>query len=165
MLKAIIGDRNYKIEIDKDQILIDGEDFDFDLATLGDGKYHLISNNRSFTIELVSIDKEKKIIEIKVNNSVYEVSLKDKMDELLEKLGMNALQEVKNEDLKAPMPGLILQIAVEEGQQIGKGDKLLILEAMKMENVIKAASDGIILKIKVEIGDTVELGLVLITFE
>lgn len=165
MLKAIIGDRNYKIEIDKDQILIDGEDFDFDLATLGDGKYHLISNNQSFTIELVSIDKEKKIIEIKVNNSVYEVSLKDKMDELLEKLGMNALQEVKNEDLKAPMPGLILQIAVEEGQQIGKGDKLLILEAMKMENVIKAASDGIILKIKVEIGDTVELGQVLITFE
>jgi len=165
MFNAAIRDRNYQINIDKDQVLIDDKEFDFDLAKLSQGKYHVISNNKSFTVELVSLDKEKKVVEVKVNNSVYQVSLKDKMDELLEKLGMDSLLEVKTENLKAPMPGLILEIAVEKGQEIAKGDKLLILEAMKMENVIKASGDGIIDAIKVEVGNSVDNGQVLITFE
>lgn len=165
MFKAAISDNNYQVNIEKDQVLIDGEKVDFDLAKLSEGKYHVISNNKSFSIDLVSIDHTKKVVELKVNNSVYQVSLKDKMDELLEKLGMDKLVEAKSEDLKAPMPGLILEIAVEKGQEITKGDKLLILEAMKMENVIKAAADGIVNEIKVEVGNSVDNGQVLITFE
>lgn len=165
MFKAAISDNNYQVSIEKDQVLIDGKKVDFDLAKLTEGKFHVISNNKSFSIDLVSIDQAKKIVELKVNNSVYQVSLKDKMDELLEKLGMDKLDEAKSEDLKAPMPGLILEIAVEKGQEIIKGDKLLILEAMKMENVIKAAADGIVDEIKVEVGNSVDNGQVLITFE
>lgn len=165
MFNATIKDKNYQINIDKDQVLIDDQEFDFDLVKLSEGKYHVISNRKSYSVELVSLDKEKKVVEVKVNNSVYQVSLKDKMDELLAKLGMDSLLEAKTEDLKAPMPGLILEIAVEKGQEIAKGDKLLILEAMKMENVIKAAGDGIVDAIKVKVGNSVDNGQVLITFE
>ncbi len=165
MFKATIRDKNYQINIDNGQMLIDGIVYDFDLAKLDEGKFHVLSDNKSFAIDLVSVDKEKKNVEIKVNNSVYMVSLKDKMDNLLEKLGMDSLLETKTEDLKAPMPGLILEIAVEKGQEIVKGDKLLILEAMKMENVIKASGDGIVQDIKVEVGNSVDNGQVLITFE
>jgi len=165
MFNAAIQENNYQISLDKDQVLIDGNEFEFDLAKLSEGRYHIISTNKSYSVELVSLDKEKKVVEVKVNNSVYQVSLKDKMDELLEKLGMDNLAEAKTEDLKAPMPGLILEIAVEKGQEVTKGDKLLILEAMKMENVIKAAGDGIVDSVKVEVGNSVNNGQVLITFE
>lgn len=165
MLRASIGENNYQINIDKEKISVDGQAFDIDLAQLGDGKFHLISNNSGFTAELVSLDKEKKMVEVKVNNQVYQVVLKDKMDDLLEKLGMDNLLEVKTENLKAPMPGLILEIAVEKGQQVTKGDKLLILEAMKMENVIKAANDAVIEDIKIKVGESVDNGQILISFE
>jgi biotin carboxyl carrier protein len=71
----------------------------------------------------------------------------------------------KVNDLKAPMPGLILQIAVNEGDIVKKGDTLLILEAMKMENVLKAQGDGIIKKIAVNKGDRVEKNHLLIKFQ
>ncbi len=165
MLKVSIGDNTYKIDIEKKNVIVDGKPFDFDLAELGDGKYHVISSNTSYSVELVKLDKTQKIVEIKVNNKVYEVALKDKMDDLLEKLGMDSVVEAKTVNLKAPMPGLILDIAVDKGQLIAKGDKLLILEAMKMENVIKATSDAVIEDIKVNIGDSVDNGQILMSFE
>ncbi len=165
MLKATIGKNTYQIDQTKEQLLINGKDFNFDLAKLSNGKYHVLANNVSYRIELVNLDKKNKLVEVKVNNTVYQVGLKDKMDHLLEKLGMDNLLEAKTENLKAPMPGLILEIAVKKGQKIAKGDKLLILEAMKMENVIKAAGDAMIEDIKVRVGDSVDNGQILITFE
>ncbi|VAW27800.1 Methylcrotonyl-CoA carboxylase biotin-containing subunit [hydrothermal vent metagenome] len=165
MIKAAIKNNFYKIDFYKEEIIVDGQEFDLDMVKLSEGKYHIISDHKSYSVELVSLDKTKKLVSVKVNNHVYEVALKDKMDELLEKLGMDNLTEAKTEDLKAPMPGLILEIAVEKGQSVAKGDKLLILEAMKMENVIKAAGDAVIEGIKVKVGDSVDNGQILITFE
>lgn len=165
MLRAAIGKNSYKIDIEKEKISIDDKDFDFDLEKLSEGKYHLISNNAGYSVELVSLDKEGKLVEVKVNNVVYQVALKDKMDELLAKLGMDNLLEVKTENLKAPMPGLILEIGVKKGQKVAKGDKLLILEAMKMENIIKAAADAVIEDIKIKVGESVDNGQILISFE
>ncbi len=165
MIKATIKDNFYKIDFYKEEIIVDGQELDLNMVKLREGKYHIISDHKSYSVELVSLDKTKKLVSVKVNNNVYEVALKDKMDELLEKLGMDNLTEAKTEDLKAPMPGLILEIAVEKGQSVAKGDKLLILEAMKMENVIKAAGDAIVEDIKVKVGDSVDNGQILITFE
>ena len=67
MFKAAINDNNYQINIDKDQLLIDGKEVDFDLAELSRGKYHVISDNVSYAIDLVSVDKEKKLVTLKVN--------------------------------------------------------------------------------------------------
>jgi biotin carboxyl carrier protein len=68
-------------------------------------------------------------------------------------------------DLKAPMPGLVLQILVEPGQEIKKGDKILILEAMKMENAIKAPADAIVAQIHINPGTAVDKNQLLITFQ
>jgi len=165
MFKATVGTRTFEIDSNKDIFYLNQSEYDFDIIHLSKNQYHIISNHKSYTAELVFVDKEKKIVELKINNSNYTVCLKDKMDVLLEKLGMNSNIEVKTDNLKAPMPGLILEIAVKKGDHISKGDKLLILEAMKMENVIKATGDGIVNEIKISVGDSVNNGQVLITFE
>ncbi|MNR65826.1 2-oxoglutarate carboxylase large subunit [compost metagenome] len=67
-------------------------------------------------------------------------------------------------EIKAPMPGLVLNVMVQEGQEVGKGDNLLVLEAMKMENIIKSPDSGIVKKILITKGDKVEKNEVLIQF-
>lgn len=165
MYKAKIGEKTYEVQFEKDKVLLNNKEVDFNKVETAPGHYHIISDNRSYIAEIVSVDKLKKEVEVKINNSSYKVALKDKMDELLEQLGMDALAELKTEDLKAPMPGLILEIAVEPGQEVTKGDKMVILEAMKMENVIKAAGSGVVKEIKVKVKDSVENGQTMITFE
>jgi biotin carboxyl carrier protein len=91
--------------------------------------------------------------------------LKEPIDILLEKLGMKNMGAKKMNNLKAPMPGLITKIMVKEGDEIKQGEPLLILEAMKMENVFKAAADVKIKSVKIAEKQAVEKGAELITFE
>ena len=86
-------------------------------------------------------------------------------DQLLKKLGMDKALTKKANELKAPMPGLVLRILTEEGRAIKQGDSLLVLEAMKMENVLKSMGDGIIKQLKVKAGDKVEKNQLLIVME
>ena len=83
MLTATVGENNYQVNFEKEQLLIDNKEVDFDLVKLSEGKYHVLSNNTSFSVELVSIDKDNKKVSVKVNNTVYQIALKDKMDALL----------------------------------------------------------------------------------
>jgi biotin carboxyl carrier protein len=92
------------------------------------------------------------------------MSLTDQFDELLHKLGMDNLSAQKVSELKAPMPGMVLKVLVSEGEEVKKGSNLLILEAMKMENVIKSPADGVIKTIKVSPADKVEKNQVMIIF-
>ena len=98
------------------------------------GSYHLILNGVSFEKEVLQSDTTNKEYLIKVNGKKVEVNLRTKYDELLKELGMDSSAALRVGDLKAPMPGLVVNIPVEEGQSILKGDTLLVLEAMKMEN-------------------------------
>ena len=93
------------------------------------------------------------------------MNVKDRFDILLAQMGMTNATATKANDLKAPMPGLVLKINVAEGQAVKKGDSLLILEAMKMENVLKAAGDGVVKTIKVKTKDAVEKGQLLIQIQ
>ena len=77
---------------------------------------------------------------------------------------MDSLQSKKISDLKAPMPGLVVEVAVVDGQEVSKGDRLVVLEAMKMENILKAPADAIIKKVNVKKGSTVEKNEMLILF-
>jgi biotin carboxyl carrier protein len=79
-------------------------------------------------------------------------------------LGLDNLQSAKVAELKAPMPGLVLSILVKEGDEIKKGDNLLVLEAMKMENIIKSPADVTIKSIRIKPSDKVEKNQVLIQF-
>ena len=139
--------------------------FNADILALGNGHYHFLLNHQSYQVELISVDKASKQIQLKVNGKVYQMEIRDKFDALLEKMGLGSVGKSKVLELKAPMPGLVIDIRVEVGQQVAKGDPVLLLEAMKMENIIKSPVDAVIKKIVYKKGDAVEKGAVLISFE
>ena len=147
-----------------DQLAIDGEPLAWDLAVLGDGHYHILYEGRSYNAELVEADYAAKKLVLKINGQRVELQAKDRFDLLLEKMGMSNATATKVNELKAPMPGLIVDIRVQPGQAVQKGDPLLVLEAMKMENILKAPTDGTVGSIKVTLRDNVQKGQVLVQF-
>jgi len=158
--------RNNKYDVDKtsDGITINGERIEADISQISQGKYQVFHNQQSFTIEIVDESPAEKSYRIKLNGKKIDVSVKDPLDVLLEKLGIDSAAASKLKDLKAPMPGLILEVKVKEGDTVKKGDQLLVLEAMKMENVIKSTGEGTIKKVLVKKGESVEKNHVLIEF-
>ncbi|MFO0323051.1 MAG: acetyl-CoA carboxylase biotin carboxyl carrier protein subunit [Bacteroidota bacterium] len=144
--------------------IINNDSFSADIIKVSDGVFHLIKNNTSYLLEIVKhIQDEKKLI-VKINNSSHTLIIKDKYDELLDNLGLDTFASKKISSIKAPMPGMVFKILVKELQEVKKGDPLIILEAMKMENVLKSPTDGIIKKINVNQGVAVEKNQLLIQF-
>lgn len=145
-------------------ITIDGKSFNWDIVKLAEGYFHILHNKKSYKAEVVKADKSAKTFTFKINNHTHTVEVKDKFDLLLEKLGMNSATSGKVNNIKAPMPGLIIEMKVAVGDTVKAGDQLLILEAMKMENILKSPGDGVVKSVKVKKGDTVEKNQVLIEF-
>ena len=125
----------------------------------------MLLNHRSYKIELVRFDKEAKTCVLQVNNKELVVSVQDRFDLLLQNMGMDATLKQKVNELKAPMPGLVLNISVQPGDSISRGDGLMVLEAMKMENMIKSPTDAIVKSVEVKPNDSVDKNQVLIRFE
>lgn len=130
-----------------------------------DGVLHVILNNKAFRAELLSADDASHLFVLKIDGNEYHVNIADKYDRLVSQLGLKAGGQQKANQIKAPMPGLVLNLLVEAGQEVSKGDPLLILEAMKMENVIKASGDGKVKSVNVKKGDAVDKGLLLVEME
>ncbi|GGW70419.1 biotin carboxyl carrier protein [Winogradskyella epiphytica] len=128
-------------------------------------QFHILQNNKSIKVEITATNFNKKRYSVKVNNNTYEVDIYDALDQQIEALGFEIGASKQVNDIKAPMPGLILEISVEVGQEVKENDPLLILEAMKMENVINSPREGIIKSIQVKQGETVDKNALLIEFE
>jgi acetyl/propionyl-CoA carboxylase alpha subunit len=137
----------------------------WDSIQIKDGSFHVIKDHKSYTVEIIKADYTEKTFVIAVNGTKYKLSAKDKFDELLKSLGMDELANKKINRILAPMPGLVIEVSVEEGTLVQKGDRLIVLEAMKMENILKSPIDGKIKKINVIKGSIVEKNQVLILFE
>ena len=112
----------------------------------------------------ILVTTDAKTFLLKINNKVHTVAVKDKFDLLLEKMGMTNGAVAKINNVKAPMPGLVIDLKVKAGDTVKAGDALLILEAMKMENILKSPGEATIKNVKIKKGDTVEKGQVLIEF-
>lgn len=136
-----------------------------DVVAESDCVLHVIMNDRAFRAEIVSADDASHLFVVKIDGNEYTVNIADKYDRLVSQLGLKVGSHQKANQIKAPMPGLVLNILVEAGQEVSKGDALLILEAMKMENVIKASGDGKVRSVKVKKGDAVDKGLLLVEME
>lgn len=143
-------------------VMIDGKELDWDMRLLPDGTFHILANGKSFNAILERLDRDQKQMMIRINNNRYQLDIRESIDLLLQKMGLNLASEKKAEPIKAPMPGLVLKVLVTEGQNLRKGDPVLILEAMKMENVFKAPSDALVKAVKIKEGAAVEKGTVLI---
>ncbi len=136
-----------------------------DMIPMGDGSYHLIQNGKKYTIEVVHFDERKKQLVLSINHSLFEIGLEDKYDRLVDQMGLSKVVVHKMDKLNAPMPGLVLDIMIKEGDEVEVGDPLLILEAMKMENVIKASGKATVKKIHIKKGDAIEKSQTLVDFE
>lgn len=135
---------------------LDGKSITLDITKISEKEIHVLNQNKGYSVEMVNFDQDKKEITLKINGVSYHYKIKDQYDLLLKELGLNNQSNQKVSTIKAPMPGLVLDIMVEENQPIKKGDALLILEAMKMENVIKSPGDGEVKHIAVKKGKAVE---------
>lgn len=157
----------------KSDLKLKGNDFEGNLnealikgsfIKINDFQFHLLYNNTSYNIDVMKMNHAEKNMVLKVNSVKYTIELKDKYDELLHSLGMDTTSSAKVNQIKAPMPGMVLNVLVQEGNEVKKGDVLLVLEAMKMENMLKSPTDGVIKKIAVQKGNAVEKNQLLIQF-
>jgi len=166
MLKAKVNNKKeYSIELnDTSSGVVDGTAFTWDVLEVKNGSFHIIKNNVSYNVEVIKANVEEKSFTINVNGSNYQIQVKDKYDELLKNLGLDNLNLKKVNEIKAPMPGMVLDIRVEVGNIVKKGDPILVLEAMKMENIIKSPTDGVISKINAKKGVAVEKNQLLVNF-
>jgi biotin carboxyl carrier protein len=165
MYKLKVNGIDYKLEKSAGKLSINGKQVDADIQQLQPSIFHILNDLKSYNAEIVSFNKETKIAEIKVNGTIYTVEAKDQFDILLDQLGLSALNTARVSEIKAPMPGLVLKLFVSEGAEVKKGDNLFILEAMKMENIIKSPADVIVKSVKIRPGDKVEKGQVLLIFQ
>ncbi len=167
MYKAKVAEKTFEFEFSDDKALegtVNGESFEMGLAQQGD-VHHVIHKYGSYTVQLVRFDKENKTCVLQVNNKEIVVSIEDRFDLLLHQLGMDNINNQKVNELKAPMPGLVLNVLVEPGDSVVKGDGMMVLEAMKMENIIRTPADGVVKSLEVKKSDAVEKNQVLIKFE
>ncbi|MDX1278467.1 acetyl-CoA carboxylase biotin carboxyl carrier protein subunit [Oceanihabitans sediminis] len=158
---------NYKVSVNNAEALeISSEEVSkLDAIKIAASKFHILQDNISYKAEITEANFNNKTYQVKVNNNTYNVAIFNELDSLIKEMGFEIGTAKKVNEIKAPMPGLILEINVKVGQEVKEDDALLILEAMKMENVLSSPRDGIIKSISVSKNDTVDKGELLIEFE
>ncbi|MCC7452740.1 MAG: acetyl-CoA carboxylase biotin carboxyl carrier protein subunit [Crocinitomix sp.] len=135
----------------------------YEVEELSEGIYRLHEPGQiAVIIEVLAIDFDLKSMKIRNNHTIYELEFKNDLDLVLDKMGIKRSVETLNTDIKAPMPGKVIAILVGPNDQVKKGDGILILEAMKMENVLKASADCTIKTIHISTGVNVEKGQLLV---
>ncbi|HUQ65401.1 MAG TPA: acetyl-CoA carboxylase biotin carboxyl carrier protein subunit [Flavitalea sp.] len=136
-----------------------------DMVALSPVSFNLIKDHRCSNAKLLEADPTAKRLKIELEGETFEIEIKDPLDQVLEQMGFGRASVKQVKEIKAPMPGLVLEIAVSDGQEVKEGEKLLILEAMKMENSIVIETNAIIKKVLVSAGQAVEKGQVLVELE
>ncbi|MBP2282618.1 biotin carboxyl carrier protein [Flavobacterium sp. CG_23.5] len=136
-----------------------------DAVSVETNKFHILHENTPYKAEIVTSDFNQKSYTVKVNNNSYTVVISNPLDILIKEMGFEVGLTKQVNFIKAPMPGLILEISVVVGQEVKENDNLIILGAMKMENSFLSPRDGVIKSISVAMGDAVDKGQLLIEFE
>lgn len=160
-------ENNYKIKVnDSLEFKINREEVEpLDAKEVSSNNYHILQNHRSFKAEIIKADFLNKTYTVKINSNSYEVNISNQLDLLIEEMGLSLGSSQQVNEVKAPMPGLILDVNIQPGDEVKEGDFLLVLEAMKMENTLTAPRDGVIKSVSINKGETVEKNQLLIEFE
>jgi biotin carboxyl carrier protein len=153
---------------------VDGRPLEFDFRQIGGDLFSLILNGRSYVVshgpESADRSAERigglsKTVRVSIDGIEFEVLVDDERSLLFNKIGPKGHAGPTQLILRSPMPGLITKIEIEVGSRVSKGQGLLVLEAMKMENEIRSAEDGRIKEIHVQNAKPVEKGEPLVTIE
>lgn len=162
MIQATTPNGTRRVRQEGETIFVDDVRIDWELIQLPDGRIQILSGLNVYTAELVS-SGDPKSMTVLINGYAVPVSLKSPLDLRLEKMGMNAASS-RIRHVISPMPGLITDVKVAVGDQVTSGAPLLVLEAMKMENVLQASGDAVVKQVLVKKGDRVEKGQTLVEF-
>ena len=170
MIKALFNDKTAlelsKISDDGLAGEVDREAYNWDVSEISPNSWSVIDEKgNSFSIVLDDYSPDSKKYTFKIAGQAIEVTEQSEFDLLLKELGISSGGTKKLKEIKAPMPGLVLNVLVSEGQEVSEGDVIVILEAMKMENVIKSSTGARVKSIRVNKGDTIDKGGVMVTFD
>jgi acetyl/propionyl-CoA carboxylase alpha subunit len=139
---------------------LDGKDYEVDIRPLGrDEHFSVLLDGKSF--EVIASVKDGKYY-CMVEGMEYEVVVEDELARLLKDMGGLSSADSNVEAIKAPMPGLIIEIRVQVGDRVTKGDGIAVMEAMKMENELTVAGNGVVSEVLVQKGENVDQGQVLV---
>jgi len=154
-----------KIEILSDtEALIDDKKYNYDFKFLNDNVIILRVNDKNYFMTL-NTNEEEGYIEVNLGSKVYKLFCKSDLEIMIEKMSNGKPDNKTRKEIYSPMPGIITKLNVRDGQKVARGEVLLVLEAMKMENEIKAVKDCVIKKINVEALKSVEKNELLIMLE
>jgi biotin carboxyl carrier protein len=160
--QTTINDKVFEIEITTDgEVFVNGQPRHVDFVPLGETLYSLIRETNSHELLVDWVDGTEH--EVLMRGRQYSVSVLDERALLLGSRRGGGVSETGEVSLKSPMPGLIVAIPVQEGDTVTKGQTVIILESMKMQNELKAPRDGTVQRISVQVGQSVEQKKVLIT--
>jgi biotin carboxyl carrier protein len=156
----------FKVKANEFEFEFNQEDIDgADVINTGEGEFNIIRNGRSVNVQLLETDVMGKYLKVEVEGEFYTMQIRDQLDQTLDTMGFNNVSTKQIKEIKAPMPGLVLEVSVEVGQELAEGDRVLILEAMKMENSICIHANAKIKNILVKKGQPVDKNQVLIELE
>lgn len=158
-------ERFYKLTVNDQHTFDISQDEVASLDVTGNCRHHLIHNHQSLKAEVLHGNFQERTYEIELNGNRYKVKISDALDQLISEMGLSAVASKAVNEVKAPMPGIILDVMVEAGQQVEEGDYLLVLEAMKMENTLTAPRSGTIKTLHIEKGNTVDKNQLLLEME
>lgn len=159
---ARIGEHEYVVDIEADGVWLDGEPVDVSLMRSGiDEVYSMLLGGRSYEM---LIDSTRYNYLVTLRGEQYAVQVED---ERTRRLNASRKLDLPEGELAvmAPIPGLVVRVLVSEGEAIKEDQPLVLLEAMKMENELRAARDGVVRQVKVVAGQRVEQNAVLIVLE
>ena len=160
------GNKTYKVKANEFLFSLSPDKIsDIDILQLSPTEFNIIKDHRNVTAKFLEENALGKKLKIEIEGESFDIEIKDELDQVLEQMGFGSASNKAIKEIKAPMPGLVLEIAVADGQDVKEGDKILILEAMKMENSIMIHTDARIKKIAVIAGQAVEKGQVLVELE
>lgn len=150
-----IDGREFLVELlDEHHIVVDGVDYEVDFSQVGDQPvYSLLVNGSSVDAHVF---QEDEFWQVTFQGQLYSATVEDEREKRLRTAMGGTFSEQDEFHLKAPMPGLVVALPVQAGQHVSKGDVLVILESMKMQNELKSPRAGMIARLRVEIGDRVE---------
>ncbi len=164
MAKVKVNGHEHLIEVNDGKVTVNGKEVQSDLHKIDKENYHLIYNGKSITVKVNNIDLQHQVISLEINGKEFKSHLVRTIEETIDRIAHSGKLASGHQKIISPMPGLIQKIQCTEGQAIMKGEVLVVLNAMKMENIIKAPEDGEIVKILIKEGEQVEKGKVLIQF-
>jgi biotin carboxyl carrier protein len=166
MLQITVNDKKeLRVKEEDGSLFLDDKVVEWDASAQPNGLISILMNGKSYTGIIEQVDRKAKEVTLRVNGQTYRMTIKEPIDQLLSNMGLDLKAMQKAEPVKAPMPGMVLRVLVAPGQQINKGDGLVVLEAMKMENILKATGPATVKAIKVTERTAVEKGAVLIELE